>query len=129
MIAQKLILLAGIVLYFFAHCSSALHRRWMPNTNIDNPNNWNLNRRPCSEDTVLLPESMGTSFLSGLDLPVTDLYLPKDGVLVLSDGASISAPAQSSHDDTCDSGNIRFVATEPSDWLDPENWCEADAGS
>ena len=48
---MKYLLFAVAVIY----CSAAVGQRplyWQPNSNWDNPENWNLGRRPCGGDVV-----------------------------------------------------------------------------
>ena len=39
------------------------YKRWLPNTNFENPDNWNNGRLPCRYDRVLFPEEAPPVFL------------------------------------------------------------------
>ena len=39
------------------------YKRWLPNTNFENPKNWNDGRLPCHNDRVLFPEDAPPVFV------------------------------------------------------------------
>ena len=109
--------------------------RWRSNTNFDNPENWNVNRLPCSKDRVVFP------------VRTTGVFHPAERV-VSGNGAAgkrrIGARRRrvdirsellhrttsgGSADETCDGGEVRFTAVQHRSWFDGYNWCEvAEAG-
>ncbi|CAG5134999.1 unnamed protein product [Candidula unifasciata] len=62
--------------------TSAVYKRWLPDTNFDNPDNWNLKRTPCGNDVAIIPDDSPIVYVQ-LNTSIKELHLPKNGELIL----------------------------------------------
>ncbi|XP_078383006.1 protein amnionless-like isoform X1 [Oculina patagonica] len=106
---------------------SAVTKQWLPNTNYNNPANWNKGRVPCDGDNVQLDKVRQDKPLA-VSLrnshTVKSLSLPMNGEVIFYDGAELSFSGTDQDLNACqDSGDIHFVASVQN-WYNPYNWQE-----
>jgi len=97
--------------------------RWVPNTNTNNPNNWNTGQVPCSNEHIHFPATSPSIYVQN-NLTTLEIVLPNNGEVILGDSAVLVFPASVSNDATCKEKNVTFVGVEAKSWFDPLNWCE-----
>ncbi|KAK3801780.1 hypothetical protein RRG08_048367 [Elysia crispata] len=110
-----------IYVFFFAH-SEALYKRWLPNTDFGNSENWNAGRAPCGNDVVIIPDESPVVYVQ-TNTTMKELVLPASGEIILGRSVALgftSAPTNCSMDPT---GDVEFIATDPASWMDTDNWC------
>ncbi|XP_070577931.1 protein amnionless-like [Ptychodera flava] len=109
-----LLLLAG-------HCS-AITKRWLPNTNYDNPKNWNVSRLPCPMDNVVFGRQDETvSVYLQSNSTLREMILPTDGVIVLANDMILTFTDESS-DPSCKGEDVEFIGGSAKDWFNPRHW-------
>ncbi|KAM7426748.1 hypothetical protein ABFA07_022013 [Porites harrisoni] len=109
------------ICFLLVHQCSASIKKWLPNTNFNNPANWDKRRLPSDGEDVKLDKgnkplavSLRRSHL------LKSLSLPINGEVIFYDGAEIQFCA--SETNSCsDSGDIHFLASVQ-DWYNPYNW-------
>ena len=143
MISFRVSIYLGFVVWLISPGEGNI-KRWRPNTNYGNPDNWNVGRPPCDGDNLSFPAISPPIFLEQ-EVKIVMLELPMTGEIVLGEGASISpmvtpiavssTPSGSSEaesgTDSCSRGQgqkVEFIRTNYLNWLDPDNWCEAESG-
>lgn len=98
----------------------AVTKQWLPNTNFDNPANWNKGRVPCAKDRVQLHGNKPVSVSLRSSHIISTLSLPMNGEVLFYEGAELSFSEEVSTD--CeDPGDIHFVASIQN-WFNPYNW-------
>ncbi|XP_002737155.1 protein amnionless-like [Saccoglossus kowalevskii] len=104
----------------FRYCRSESDtKQWIPNTNYDNPNNWNVGRLPCHNDHIIWTEDVSV-FLQ-TNTTMRELTLPLNGVITLADNTVLSLSDQDV-DPECEGTDVEFLRSGTKDWLDPDNW-------
>ncbi|XP_069494210.1 protein amnionless [Ambystoma mexicanum] len=104
------------------HISSAMYKQWIPNTNFENPLNWDRNQTPCALDAVYFENRKAVSVYVQSTHSLSSMYLPQDGEFILAPGAGF-AVSDALHDAGCDRGSdITFKNGEAYNWMDPEMW-------
>lgn len=100
------------------------YKKWLRNTDLNNPYNWDRGNLPCGNDRMILPDDAPVVFMQ-LNTTIQELVLPRNGELVFGSYASLAFTNEPDHSAAClDSGtDITFNASHPADWLDPLNWC------
>ncbi|NP_001086069.2 amnion associated transmembrane protein L homeolog precursor [Xenopus laevis] len=108
-------------LLIFMGSTNAVYKQWIPSTNFENASNWNEQRVPCSQDTVMFDSGKKVSVYVQASHSLKDMYLPLDGEFILSPGAGFAASAED--DAECSKGStIMFRDTDQDTWLDPTLW-------
>ena len=71
-------------------------KTWIPNTNYDNPSNWDLQRVPCQTDKVIFPSYLQSTvqFRDGSTV-MKELVLPSDGEIILPITGSLEVTGKS----------------------------------
>ncbi|XP_060576549.1 protein amnionless-like [Ruditapes philippinarum] len=102
--------------------------KWLRNTDLNNPYNWDRGNLPCGNDRMILPDDGPVVFMQ-LNTTIQELVLPRDGELVFGSYATLAFTNNPDHSAAClDSGtDITFNASHPANWLDPDNWCPTDS--
>ena len=132
----------ALLLALLVFSTESVVKRWRQNTNYDNPENWNVGRLPCDGDKLAFPPVSPPIFFDK-EVKIVSLELPMTGEIVFGEGASITAmatplasttsnPETTADTGTCSQGQgqtVEFVRTDYLNWLEPDNWCEADTGS
>ncbi|XP_013387996.1 protein amnionless [Lingula anatina] len=117
--------LAFLFLIGIEQCDG-LTKRWLPNTNFGNPQNWNLGRLPCANDVISLQSANSASvFVQTNATTIKELRLPTDGEIVFADGIVLAFGEDTSAPATCGQ-DISFSRTDAKQWLDGDNWCVSD---
>ncbi|KAJ9578733.1 hypothetical protein L9F63_005095, partial [Diploptera punctata] len=75
-------------------------KTWIPNTNYNNPSNWDLQRVPCQADRVIFPSYLQ----SAVRIPdgstiIQELVLPSEGEIILPFTGSLEVTGKSSSKD------------------------------
>ncbi|BFZ12286.1 hypothetical protein BsWGS_15325 [Bradybaena similaris] len=104
--------------------TGAVYKRWLPDTNFDNPNNWNLKRTPCGNDVAIIPDDSPIVYMQ-LNTTIKELLLPKNGEIILGKNMALGFTESAAVGCEEASGDLEFTAVNPESWLDPENWCMA----
>ncbi|XP_074645061.1 protein amnionless-like [Tubulanus polymorphus] len=104
--------------------SDAAWKRWIHNTNADNPLNWDAGRLPCANDKLNFIDAPPVVYIQNYST-VVELVLPMDGALVLQNDSSLSfaEPGTVVSKTECPGKEIRFNRTEPKNLFNPDNWC------
>ncbi|KAL4237784.1 hypothetical protein ACF0H5_002496 [Mactra antiquata] len=112
---------------FLVTPSHALFSKWLKNTDLNNPSNWDRGNLPCGNDRMILPDDGPIVFMQ-LNTTIQELVLPRDVELVFGSYATLGFTNDPDHSAAClDSGtDITFNASHPADWIDPNNWCPTD---
>eukprot|EP00079_Xenopus_tropicalis_P011783 XP_002938043.1 PREDICTED: protein amnionless [Xenopus tropicalis] len=101
--------------------TNAVYKQWIPNTNYENALNWNEQRVPCSQDTVMFDSGKKVSVYVQASHSLKDMYLPWDGEFILSPSAGFLASTEDIAE--CGKGStIMFRDTDQHKWLDPTLW-------
>ncbi|XP_025091081.1 protein amnionless-like isoform X1 [Pomacea canaliculata] len=113
-----------VFLFLFIDTSSAAYKRWLPDTNFENPHNWNVGRAPCGNDRVLIPDDSPVVYMQ-MNTTLQELILPTNGEIILGNNVQLAftqAPLDSAG---CPEvgGDVEFTAIHPQQWVDPNNWC------
>jgi len=103
----------------------AVTKKWLPNTNFNNPANWNKGRVPCDQDDVQLDKSKKPLALSLKNSHIIkSLSLPMNGEVIFYDGAELSFSDTDQDLNRCqDPGDLHFLASVQN-WYNPYNWQE-----
>ncbi|RUS91274.1 hypothetical protein EGW08_000986 [Elysia chlorotica] len=112
-----------VYILFLAY-SEAIYKRWLPNTDFGNPQNWNAKRTPCGNDIVIIGDDSPVVYVQ-INTTMKELVLPSSGELILGRNATLAFTSRSSDDCPDFGGDIEFTATEPKSWLNAKNWCSA----
>ena len=80
-------------------------KTWLPNTNYDNPRNWDLQRVPCKADRVTFPGYLQTAvrFRDGSTI-MRELVLPSDGEIILPTTGSLEVTGKLKSEDCAGEG-------------------------
>ncbi|KAK3611471.1 hypothetical protein CHS0354_032752 [Potamilus streckersoni] len=107
-----------------------IYKKWLPNTNLDNPSNWNLGRLPCGNDRLVIPDESPVVFYQ-LNTTIRELVLAKDGEFVLGAYSTLAFTEEPDHSASClgSGADVEFNITRPADWIDPLNWCQTSSES
>ncbi|KAL3874881.1 hypothetical protein ACJMK2_037837 [Sinanodonta woodiana] len=124
--------LKRLVLFFtFVSVTECLtYIKWLPNTNLDNPSNWNQGRLPCGDDRLVIPDESPVVFYQ-LNTTIRELVVPKDGEFVLGAYSTLAFTEEPDHSASClgSGADEEFNITRPADWIDPLNWCRTSSES
>nr|CAD7257693.1 unnamed protein product [Timema shepardi] len=106
---------------------NGVHKVWWHNTNFKNPANWDVNREPCSKDTVVFPSELQLAVsLPDGDTTLRGLVLPRSGELILPLEGSLTVTGDHWIQNEEHSGSagldVRFTRWQPLGWLNPDNW-------
>lgn len=121
-------MLTLVVFVLVAVCRcEGLYSKWLRNTDLNNPYNWNKGRLPCGNDRLIIPDESPVVFYQ-LNTTIQEFVLPHSGEIVLGSFATIAFTNEEDHSASClDSGAaVEFNASHPADWVDPQNWCPTD---
>lgn len=107
--------------------SVSIYSKWLHNTDLNNPYNWDRGSLPCGNDRMILPDDSPVVIMQ-LNTTIQELVLPKNTELMFGSYSTLAFTNQQDDSADClDSGNdITFNATHPVEWLDPNNWCPTD---
>ncbi|KAK2184319.1 hypothetical protein NP493_270g02016 [Ridgeia piscesae] len=100
-------------------------KRWLPNTNFENAENWKNGRLPCHNDHVVFPEDAPPVFVQ-INTTLVEIMLPVNGELILGSDMSLSFPLAVDNDSTCPGQEVEYNRTDPKLWFDPVNWCSVE---
>ncbi|XP_038262764.1 protein amnionless [Dermochelys coriacea] len=102
--------------------SIAVYKQWIPNTNFENPSNWDKDRIPCANDVVLFKSNQVISIFVQSTHSLADMYLPLNGEFIMAPGAGFAA-FDGSWDPGCDTASaVSFTDAEKYKWHDPALW-------
>lgn len=106
---------------------TALYSKWLRNTDLNNPYNWDRGNLPCGNDRMIISDDGPVVFIQ-FNTTIQELVLPRSGELVFGSYATLAFTNEPDHSAEClDSGSdITFNASHPADWFDPMNWCPMD---
>lgn len=115
---------AGLLFFFCMGSSEALYKRWLKNTDFENPLNWNVKpaRAPCGNDRVIIPNDSPVIYMQ-MNTSLQELTLPKNGEVILGNGVQLAFTQQPSSDCPSANGDVEYTAVNPSSWFNPDNWC------
>ncbi|ESO98279.1 hypothetical protein LOTGIDRAFT_159075 [Lottia gigantea] len=103
-----------------------LYKRWLPNTNFENSDNWNVGRVPCGSDVVKFSngESLSPTVYVQTNSTMKELWLPMNGEIIFGANSILSFTDSVRNTEQCPDaeGELEFIRG-PKDWLDPDNWC------
>ncbi|KAH3846701.1 protein amnionless-like isoform X2 [Dreissena polymorpha] len=116
-----------VVFFLFVVPVEGLFIRWLRNTDLNNPHNWDRGNLPCGNDRMIIPDDSPVVFMQ-INTTVQELVLPATGELVFGSFFGLAFTNEPDHSAAClDSGSdITFNASHPADWFDPDNWCLTD---
>ncbi|KAJ4444373.1 hypothetical protein ANN_06165 [Periplaneta americana] len=101
------------------HGVESVTKTWIPNTNYDNPSNWDLGRVPSYNDRVIFPSEMESAVqLRDGATTVRELVLPSNGEILLPFTGSLVVTGKSRPE----SEDVVFTRSWAAAWLDPDNW-------
>ncbi|KAL8604878.1 hypothetical protein ACOMHN_028506 [Nucella lapillus] len=125
---MNFVIFIGIVLLVCSGGIEASYKRWLKNTDFENPLNWNVQppRAPCGNDRVLIPNGSPVIYLQ-TNTSLQELTLPKSGELILGNGVQLAFTPYPSTDCPSAGGDVEFTADTPSNWFNPDNWCATSA--
>uniref|UniRef100_A0A0B7AXU5 Protein amnionless n=1 Tax=Arion vulgaris TaxID=1028688 RepID=A0A0B7AXU5_9EUPU len=121
-IVHSLCVIYVLVLLFGS--ANSIYKRWLRDTNFDNPNNWNTKRTPCGNDVTIIPDDSPVVYVQ-LNTTIKELVLPRNGELILGPNFQLifsETPVEGCEDA---GGDVEFTAVHPESWLNPDNWCSA----
>lgn len=100
-------------------------KKWLPNTNFNNPANWNKGRVPCDGDNVQFDRSNKPLAISlRSSHTIKSLSLSMNGEVFFYDGAELSFSDIDQDLNACqDPGDLHFLASVQN-WYNPYNWEE-----
>lgn len=103
--------------------TEAIYRRWLPNTDFGNKDNWNVARAPCGDDVVIIGDESPVVYVQ-TNTTMKELVLPKTGEIIL--GRSVDLGFQDTPSEDCEDfgGDIEFIATDPASWMSKDSWCD-----
>ncbi|XP_020604345.1 protein amnionless-like [Orbicella faveolata] len=103
----------------------AVTKQWLPDTNFNNPANWNKRRVPCDGDNVQLARSNKPLAVSlRRSRTIKSLSLSMNGEVIFYDGAELSFSDTDQDLNACqDPGDLHFLASVQN-WYNPYNWQE-----
>lgn len=101
-----------------------VYKRWVQDTNFENPSNWNAKRAPCGNDVVGIPDGSPTIYVQ-MNTTLKELILPKDGLIIF--GNNVGFGFTETHSDSCQEfhGDLTFDVSQARAWMDPGNWCSS----
>ncbi|GFN99039.1 protein amnionless-like [Plakobranchus ocellatus] len=103
-------------------CCEAVYKRWLLDTNFENPQNWNVKRAPCGNDVVILPDDSPVVYMQ-MNTTIKELVLPSTGELILGNSVSLGFTASPSSGCPDAKGDVEFTAVHPGPWMNPKDWC------
>ncbi|GFR67528.1 protein amnionless-like [Elysia marginata] len=121
-------MLNAVLVYFNVFLlaqSGAIYRRWLPNTDFGNSQNWNAGRAPCGNDIVIIGEDSPIVYVQ-TNTTMKELVLPTTGELILGREVSLGFTSEKPDESDCPDfdGDVEFSATEPASWMDKDSWCD-----
>jgi len=113
---------ATVLLFLLTLFSPATGKRmrWIPNVDLNNPDNWEPKGAPCRNDHVRFPAKAPPVYVQ-TNQTLLELVLPNDGEIILADDSTLTFPE--TPDSSCVGRNILFTGVTPKSWFDPINWC------
>lgn len=93
---------------------------WIPNTNFNNPQNWNDGRIPCHANRVIFPKYTEVSVFIQDNITVKEIFLPQYGEFILASRGEINIGVNSQK--ACDGKDALFIGSEVRHWYDAYNW-------
>ncbi|XP_050404362.2 protein amnionless isoform X2 [Patella vulgata] len=117
-----------LLLIVLQHTGSvqSIYKRWKPNTNFENPNNWNVGRVPCGSDIVKFAtgDALSPTVYIQTNTTIKELWLPMNGELIFGDNSILSFTDTATDDANCPDadGELEYIRG-PKEWVDPDNWC------
>ncbi|XP_076441820.1 protein amnionless-like [Babylonia areolata] len=125
---MNFVIYTGLLLVFCCGGGDAIYKRWLKNTNFENPLNWNVQppRAPCGNDRVLIPDDSPVVYMQ-MNTSLQELTLPKNGEIVLGNNVQLAFTQDASDDCPSAGGDVEFTAVNPSSWSNPDNWCTSSA--
>eukprot|EP00795_Rhopilema_esculentum_P008205 gene8205-14140_t len=101
----------------------AYSKRWIWSTDWNDPNNWDKQRLPCSQDTIQLTEGV---IIVRRNTSTGNMELSKNGELVLGENTELSvggSVSSSGVDKNCPKGeSLQFIGNRARNWFNPLNW-------
>ncbi|XP_065062715.1 protein amnionless-like [Rhopilema esculentum] len=114
------------IAFFYALLSvhvDAYSKRWIWSTDWNDPNNWDKQRLPCSQDTIQLTEGV---IIVRRNTSTGNMELSKNGELVLGENTELSvggSVSSSGVDKNCPKGeSLQFIGNRARNWFNPLNW-------
>ncbi|CAH1792522.1 unnamed protein product [Owenia fusiformis] len=109
------------LLFLIGGCN-AVYKRWIPNTDFNNPSNWDLGRVPCKNNRIVFPESAPLVYMQS-NTTLMNIVLPSNGEIVLGDYVTLGFSDKIDTSATCRGGDANFNRTSAVQWVDTNNWC------
>ncbi|XP_062974562.1 protein amnionless [Elgaria multicarinata webbii] len=111
-----------IFLFPFSGASSAVYKRWIPNTNFENTSNWDHGRVPCATDVILFGSNKVVSVFVQSSHSLTDMFIPLNGEFIMAPGAGFAA-FEGSYNPGCETASkVTFTSADNYQWYDPTLW-------
>ncbi|KAK0059920.1 protein amnionless, partial [Biomphalaria pfeifferi] len=98
------------------------NKKWLPDTNFNNPKNWSPPGIPCGDAVVILPTTLRVVYVQ-VNTTMREMILPVSGELILGQNMNIGFTDQPQAN--CPGGDVDFDAGHMESWLNPNNWCNA----
>ncbi|XP_041354205.1 protein amnionless-like [Gigantopelta aegis] len=114
-----------VVFFFFSGLVEGTFKKWIKDTNFENPNNWNAGRAPCGNDVVNIPDDSPVIYVQ-INTTLKELILPQNSEIVFGERMTLAFTDQSDASCQSYSGDVEFNVNNPRKWLDPANWCQTD---
>ncbi|XP_044729027.1 protein amnionless [Chrysoperla carnea] len=117
----------SIIFYLFLGSISKINgdiRVWKHSTQYNSPQNWRNGKIPCDTSTVVFPTDLEAeiSFLPFKETKMSQLILPRTGVLNIPSAHSSIEFYDKSKTAACDGEDRLFKQLKKERWLDPNNW-------
>ncbi|CAH2248412.1 protein amnionless [Pararge aegeria] len=93
---------------------------WLPNNSFNLPNNFDDDKLPCSNKTVVFPEVLTGNVLIESHISVSGFILPENGEILLAEGVVMGLGP--SEDLSCTAGNVYYKEKNIAKWSQPNVW-------
>ncbi|XP_052767678.1 protein amnionless-like [Mya arenaria] len=117
-------LLRCLFCLFLSRVGDCQFVRWIRNTDLNNPANWDRGNLPCGNDRMIIPDDSPVVYMQ-INTTIQELVVPMSGEIIFGSWAGLGFTNNPDHSAAClDSGSdITFNASHPAQWVDPTNWC------